>query len=172
MRSFLNTLLGWLGRTPPRLRCRRQIWDAGVQQLAKRTLGGRRESGAYLLGRPRSDGSRTFLNLFSTTISDEEALATGIVTIRQTALPRLLGSFAVRAVTASSPDVHVHPYGLRPKAESDQANPSHAAHRPYRAILPEFAHGNPRPGSIGMYEFLGNETWDEHSAKGGSLLPA
>src|SRR5258708_951086 len=57
MRSFLNTLLGWLGLTPPRLRCRRRIWDAGVEELARRTLGERRESGAYLLGQPRSDRS-------------------------------------------------------------------------------------------------------------------
>src|SRR5579863_4479572 len=58
MRSLLNTLLGWLGLTPPRLRCRRQVWDNGVEELARRTLGGRRESGAYLLGQPRPDGSK------------------------------------------------------------------------------------------------------------------
>src|SRR5258708_7311686 len=57
MRSFLNTLLGWLGLTPPRLRCRRRIWDTGVEELARRTLGERREIGAYLLGQPRSDRS-------------------------------------------------------------------------------------------------------------------
>jgi hypothetical protein len=60
MRSFLNTLLGWLGLAPPRLRCRAVIWNEGVQELARRTLGGRRESGAYLLGRHRRDVAGTF----------------------------------------------------------------------------------------------------------------
>jgi hypothetical protein len=33
-------------------------------------------------------------------------------------------------------------------------------------ILPNFAQGNPQPGVIGMFEFLGNAAWVEHSAKG------
>jgi len=47
MRSFLNKLLGWLLGPPPRLRCSRAIWEAGVIELARRTRGGRQESGAY-----------------------------------------------------------------------------------------------------------------------------
>jgi hypothetical protein len=135
-----------------------------VQQLAKRTLGGRRESGAYLLGRPRSDGSKDILEFVFYDDIDEEALATGIVTIRQTALPRLWELCRARGYGVVA-DVHVHPYGYG-QSESDQANPVMPRTGHIALILPEFAHGNPRPGSIGMYEFLGNETWDEHSAKG------
>ena len=33
-------------------------------------------------------------------------------------------------------------------------------------ILPNFARGKPLPGSIGMYEFLGNGRWADHSRRG------
>ena len=30
MNSFLSTLLGWVGLAPPRIFCRRKVWNAGV----------------------------------------------------------------------------------------------------------------------------------------------
>ena len=33
-------------------------------------------------------------------------------------------------------------------------------------ILPNFARGRPRPGAIGMYEFLGAGRWADHSKRG------
>jgi hypothetical protein len=164
MRSFLNTLLGWLGLTPPRLRCRRQVWDTGVGELARRTLGERRESGAYLLGRPRSDGSREILEFVFYDDIDPTALATGIVTIRQTALPRLWELCRARGYGVVA-DVHVHPAGYG-QSESDQANPVMPRAGHIALILPDFARNDPRPGSIGIYEFLGSGMWATHSAEG------
>ena len=163
MPSFLNTLLGWLGLTQPRLRCRRRIWDAGVEELARRTLGERRESGAYLLGRPRPDGSKEILEFVFYDDIDPNALATGIVTIRQTALPRLWELCRSRGYGVVA-DVHVHPFGYG-QSESDQANPVMPRAGHIALILPEFARNHPRPGSIGMYEFLGNGMWATHSAE-------
>jgi hypothetical protein len=33
-------------------------------------------------------------------------------------------------------------------------------------ILPNFARGRPEPGSIGMFEFLGDGVWGEYSENG------
>jgi hypothetical protein len=164
MRSLLNTLLGWLGLAPPRLRCRREVWDAGVVELRRRTLGGRRESGAYLLGSQQPDGSRNISEFVFYDDIDPKALDTGIVTIRQTALPRLWEVCRARGLGVVA-DVHVHPHGYG-QSESDQANPviPRACH--LALILPNFARGRPLPGSIGMYEFLGNGVWASHSGKG------
>jgi hypothetical protein len=164
MRSFLNTLLGWLGLAPPRLRCRRGVWETGVHELARRTLGGRRESGAYLLGRHRRDGGRDILEFIFYDDVDPAALATGIVTIRQTALPRLWEICRARGFGVVA-DVHVHPGGYG-QSGSDQANPVMPRVGHIALILPHFARGEPRPGSIGMYEFLGNGGWAEHTPKG------
>lgn len=163
MHSFLNTLLGWLGLAP-KLRCRRTIWETGVVELARRTLGGQRESGAYLLGTHRSDGSRDILEFVYYDDIDPMALATGIVTIRQTALPRLWELCRARGYGIVA-DVHVHPGGYAQSA-SDQANPVMPRAGHIALILPHFARRNPYPGSIGMFEFLGNGAWSEHSRKG------
>jgi hypothetical protein len=164
MRSLLNTLLGWLGLAPPRLRCRRTIWEAGVQELARRTLGGRRESGAYLLGKDRADGGKEILEFVFYDDIDPAALATGIVTIRQTALPKLWEMCRARGYGVVA-DVHVHPYGYG-QSGSDQANPVMPRAGHLALILPDFARNGPEPGSIGMYEFLGNGMWAEHTTRG------
>ena len=164
MRSWLNTLLGWLGRAPPRLRCRRQVWNDCVQELARRTLGETRESGAYLLGRHRPDGGRDIVEFVFYDDIDPEALATGVVTIRQTALPRLWEICRARGFGVIA-DIHVHPFGYG-QSDSDQENPVMPRAGHIALILPDFARNHPQPGSIGMYEFLGNGGWAVHSAKG------
>lgn len=164
MRSYLNTLLGWLGLAPPRLRCRRTVWEAGVQELARRTLGGRRESGAYLLGKNLVDGGKEILEFVYYDDIDPAALATGIVTIRQTALPKLWDLCRQRGFGVVA-DVHVHPYGYG-QSQSDQANPVMPRSGHLALILPHFARQRPEPGSIGIYEFLGSGRWAEHSPKG------
>lgn len=164
MHSLLNTLRGWLGLTPPRLRCRRDVWEAGVSELARRTLGGRRESGAYLLGTHRPDGGRQILEFVFYDDIDAKALETGIVTIRETALPRLWEICRARGFGVVA-DVHVHPHGYG-QSESDQANPVMPRAGHLALILPNFARGRPRPGAIGIYEFLGGESWASHSASG------
>ncbi len=164
MHSFLNTLLGWLGLAPPRLRCRRDVWEAGVSELARRTLGGRRESGAYLLGSHRKDRSREISEFVFYDDIDPKALDTGIVTIRQNALPRLWEVCRARGLGVVA-DVHVHPHGYG-QSESDQANPVIPRVGHLALILPNFARGVPMPGSIGMYEFLGGGEWATHSGKG------
>lgn len=168
MRSFLNTLLGWLGLAPPRLRCSPQLWTAGVKELARRTRGERRESGAYLLGRARRDGSKEILEFVFYDDIDPTALDTGIVTIRQTALPRLWELCRARGYGVVA-DVHVHPGGFGQSA-SDQANPVMPRAGHFALILPDFARNGPAPGSIGMYEFLGNGAWAVHSRAGGRFF--
>jgi hypothetical protein len=164
MHSFLNTLLGWLGLAPPKLRCRRDVWEAGVSELARRTLGGRRESGAYLLGKDRPDGGRQILEFVFYDDVDPKALDTGIVTIRQTALPRLWEICRARGFGVVA-DVHVHPGGYG-QSESDRANPVMPRAGHLALILPNFARERPRPGTIGIYEFLGGDAWATHSSKG------
>jgi hypothetical protein len=164
MRSFLNTLLGWLGLAPPRLRCNTRIWYAGVEELERRTLDGRRESGAYLLGPHRADGGRDIREFVFYDDLDPDALSSGIVTIRQTALPRLWQICRNRGYGVVA-DVHVHPGGYG-QSNSDQANPVMPRAGHIALILPDFARNLPVPGSIGMYEFMGGRAWKEHSGDG------
>lgn len=164
MNSFLSMLLGWVGLARPRIWCRRRLWEVGVHELARRTRGETRESGAYLLGRTSRSGIHQILEFVFYDDVDAAALSTGIVTIRQTALPRLWEICRARGYGVVA-DVHVHPYGYG-QSESDSANPvmPRAGHIAF--ILPNFARNTPCPGSIGMYEFLGNGRWADHSKSG------
>jgi hypothetical protein len=164
MGSFLNRLLGWLTGPPPRLRCARAIWRAGIAELARRTRGGRQESGAYLLGVDVRGGGQRILEFVFYDDVDPRALESGIVTIRQTALPRLWAHCRERGYGVVA-DVHVHPGGYG-QSTSDQANPVMPRAGHVAMILPGFAEGQPEPGGIGIYEFLGSGRWADHSAKG------
>jgi hypothetical protein len=168
MRSFLNKLLGWLLGPPPRLRCSRAIWEAGVIELARRTRGGRQASGAYLLGVDLPGGGQRILEFVFYDDIDPRALETGVVTIRQTALPRLWALCRERGYGMVA-DVHVHPHGYG-QSPSDMANPVMPRAGHVAIILPDFAQDQREPGGIGIYEFLGAGRWADHSAKGARYL--
>jgi hypothetical protein len=164
MRSFLNRLFGWLLSPPPRLRCSRMVWRAGVEELSRRTLDGRRESGAYLLGMDQPDGGQRILEFVFYDDIDPRALETGAVTIRQTALPKLWALCRERGYGVVA-DVHVHP-GCHKQSSSDMENPVMPRAGHVAMILPNYARGLPEPGGIGIFEFLGAGQWVDHSAKG------
>lgn len=164
MASPLTKLRGWLFGPPPRLRCTRAVWADGVRELERRTRGGRQESGAYLLGTAARSGGQRLLEFVYYDDIDPRALETGEVTIRQTALPKLWELCRSRGYGVIA-DVHVHPGNCR-QSDSDMANPvmPRAAH--IAMILPDFAKGVPEPGGIGIYEFLGEGRWVDHSSAG------
>lgn len=164
MASFLSRLRGWLLGPPPRLRCSRQIWAAGVAELAHRTRGRRRESGAYLLGVDLRGGGQRILEFVFYDDIDPRALETGEVTIRQTALPKLWEFCRERGYGVVA-DVHVHPGGYWQSA-SDMANPVMPRAGHVAMILPNYADDQPEPGGIGIYEFLGAGCWVDHSRSG------
>jgi hypothetical protein len=168
MASVLNKLLGWLCGPQPRLRCSATIWAAGVAELARRTNGGMRESGAYLLGVDVPQGGQRILEFVFYDDIDPHALDSGIVTIRQTALPRLWGLCRARGYGVVA-DVHVHPFGYQ-QSPSDQANPVMPRSGHIAMILPDFATGEPRPGNIGLYEFQGAGRWLDHTHHGVRFL--
>ena len=76
MHSFLNTLLGWLGLAPPRLRCRAVIWNEGVQELARRTDAAKAVPTSWVGIGVMWPGHSHFIYYDDV---DPEALSTGIV---------------------------------------------------------------------------------------------
>jgi hypothetical protein len=92
---------------------------------------------------------------------DPKALDTGIVTIRQTALPRLWEICRARGFGVVA-DVHVHPRGYG-QSESDRANPVMPRAGHLALILPNFARERPRPGTIGEKKTKVADAWLEAS---------
>ncbi len=145
---------------PPELTCDGRIWREGMRQLRVRA-GGRRESGAFLLG--PTDGARRIEEFVYYDDIDPGALRTGIVLIDGRNLGALWDHCREtrRRVVA---DVHVHPGGFR-QSQSDRANPIIAEVGHMALIVPDFAIGTPAPGRIGIYEYLGNREWHDRSAQ-------
>lgn len=168
MPSFLSKLFGWLfGRQPsppPRLVCSSEIWRAGARELARRTQGGHRESGAFLLGKDAEDGGKQILEFVYYDDIDPHALDTGIVHFAGAKLPLLWELCRQRGFGVVA-DVHVHPYGYG-QSPSDQADPVMPRAGHLALILPHFAKRGVMPGEIGLYEYLGNGSWVDHSLEG------
>ena len=164
--AFLTATLARIAfGPPPELVCARPVWQAGVQELHRRTHG-RRESGAFLLG--QAGKHKVIEDFIFYDDIDPYALRTGIVTIDGRRLGALWAHCRAtgRSVVA---DIHVHPEGYG-QSESDQANPIIAEIGHIALILPDFAAGNSDPGSIGVYQFLGNRRWNDRSHERKNLL--
>jgi hypothetical protein len=139
--------------------CGSRVWDAGVAELRERTLGGRRESGAFLLGRKAS--RRKIEEFVYYDDIDPHALDTGMVVIDGRKLGALWAHCRAtdREVVC---DVHVHPGSYR-QSPSDRANPVIAEIGHIAIILPDYACGVTRPGGIGLYRYLGSRKWKDLS---------
>jgi hypothetical protein len=167
MRSFLSKLFGWLRTLEPRITCDPAVWATGVRELERRTLNGRRESGAFLLGHD-NDGRKRIVEFVFYDDIDPHSLDTGIVHFAGNKLPKLWEHCRNRGYGVVA-DVHVHPGGYGQSA-SDQADPVMPRSGHLAFIIPHFARRETQPGGIGIYEFLGDSRWQDHTAKGASFF--
>ncbi len=159
MGYWLVTVARSLLSRRPELICSRAIWDGGVRELGRRTLGGSRESGAFLIGK-RGSPSRIECFIFYDDI-DPKALETGIVLINGRRLGDLWKICRKSGLDVVA-DVHVHPGSYRQSA-SDKANPIIAEKDHLALILPHYARGSNLPGNIGVHRYLGNRRWRDES---------
>lgn len=158
MVSLIATLARRIFGPPPEVLCSTGVWRAGVEELRRRA-GGRRESGAFLLG--TQDGTRRIEEFVFYDDIDPNALKSGIVVIDGRRLGDLWAHCrkTERVVVA---DVHVHPDGFG-QSSSDRANPIMAEVGHIAIILPHFAARKTGPRGIGVYEYLGSRQWEDRS---------
>lgn len=158
MASLTSTLARIAFGPPPELVCRGAVWRAGVAELRRRTHG-RREAGAFLLGR---QGKRRAIEEFVFYDDvDPQALDSGIVEIDGRRLGALWAHCRATGLSVVA-DVHVHP-GCHGQSASDQANPIIAEIGHLAIILPDFAAGATAPGGIGVHQYLGSKRWRDRS---------
>lgn len=161
MVSLLPTLLRVATGNAPRLVCARRLWDKGVEELRRR-CDGRRESGAFLLGRCNARLKRIEEFLYYDDV-DPQCFSNGIVEFDGRKFGRVWEYCRAKSLTVVA-DIHVHPGGCAQSA-SDQSNPMIAEAGHYALILPRYATGHRYPGKIGVYEYLGGRRWSNQSAR-------
>lgn len=167
MNSLLNRLSGWLFAKPPSLICDAEVWRSGAAELRRRTLNGRREAGAFLLGTRKGPQRRIEAFAFYDDI-DPHALDSGIVHFNGNKFGRVweICREQSRSVVA---DVHVHP-GRYEQSASDQDEPAIPRAGHIAIIIPHFAQRAVEPSGIGLYEYLGNKRWCTHTASGSKFF--
>lgn len=166
MAFLLRTLLDAATGKPPKLVCGSRIWNRGVDELRRRA-GGRRESGAFLLGTTKGKIRKLKHFLFYDDV-DPTCFARGIVEFDG-------GKFGIvwqkcrEANMTVVADVHVHP-GRFGQSNSDQHNPMIAEVGHLALIIPDYAARARLPGQIGVYEYLGSRQWHDHSRQGDRIF--
>ncbi len=158
-------LLAALGQ-PPRLVCTRNVWLKGVDELRRRA-DGRRESGAFLLGRPRGRTSRIERFLFYDDI-DPECFRNGIVEFNGRYFGKVWEQCRAEGQIVVA-DVHVHP-GACGQSPIDRHNPMIAEAGHLAVIVPNYATGKIMPGDVGIYEYLGSRQWRSFGRRGNRIF--
>ena len=132
------------------------LWNQLIADLRRRG-NGCRESGAFLLGGMAQEGVRQVKGWVPYDELDRDAYSKGYVTLSTQAFSRLWAVCADRGLEVVA-DVHTHPEGPR-QSPSDQANPMIAKAGHMALIVPNFAQGHVKPGSVSVNVYLGNHRW-------------
>jgi proteasome lid subunit RPN8/RPN11 len=139
------------------------LWFNLIRDLYRRG-GGRRESGAFLLGK-RRHGRDVVKQYICYDDVDPDALKTGIVVIRSEGFSKLWAECKRLGLQVLA-DVHTHPNDYPTQSESDRTNPmiSQAGHIAF--ILPSFAGTwGWRFKNVAIYEYLGAFRWTDLRGK-------
>jgi hypothetical protein len=163
MRWYQSKPAGSLVGVEATIVCNAEIWRVGVLELERRTLGARRESGAFLLGDDKC-GCKRILEFVYYDDIDPHSLDSGIVHFAGSRLPRLWDCCRRRGYGVVA-DVHVHPLGYG-QSGSDQAHPVIPRTGHIAIIIPHYASRGTKPGEIGIYQYLGNGAWVDYTIEG------
>src|SRR5579859_5571777 len=144
-----------------RLSCPTTLWRQGMAELARRGEG-RHESGAFLLGRQHGTRRRVERFVYFDDL-DQHCLDTGIVVFDGAGfgpLWALCRETGLRVVA----DVHTHGgHGPARQSPLDRDNPMIAQAGHVGVIVPNRARCPIAPPDLGVYEYLGEHLWRDHS---------
>jgi len=143
------------------LSCKKEVWVSGLRELKTRG-GGRRESGAFLLGK-NENGIRRIHRFIYYDDLDPHCLDRGYVVFDGAGYSALWEECETTGLTVVA-DVHTHP-GAHFQSESDRCNPMVALTGHIALIVPEFAMRVMLPNEIGIYEYKGDHRWQTYSGK-------
>jgi proteasome lid subunit RPN8/RPN11 len=139
------------------LSCSWFLWRRLLASLRERGRHGRRESGAFLLGR-RRDGRARITEFVLYDDLDPHCLDTGIVRFDGSYFGDLWRICKERDLKVVA-DVHTHPAGSQ-QSDSDRDHPMITSAGHIALIVPYFAVPPVRRVDVGMYRYLGAKRWE------------
>ena len=149
-------------RPPVEIRIPLLLWARLVRELRRRG-GGRRESGAFLLGKQNASSSRVVAFVCYDDM-DVKALESGAVTLHADGYAALWQRCRERALRVLG-DIHTHPGRDIRQSSIDERHPMIPIVGHTAMIAPDF--GRTLIWSlaeVGVYEYLGSYQWRAHPA--------
>lgn len=163
--SRLSAALVWLRRLLPRRSARgprliisANLWEELIRELGRRG-GGRRESGAFLLG-PRNGDARVITKFVYLDDLDPNCL-TGGITFDGRFYGRLWDICHAQQLHVRA-DIHTHPSDSVRQSSIDRDNPMVSRPGHLALIVPRFATEPIATDRVGFHEFLGADGWSSH----------
>jgi proteasome lid subunit RPN8/RPN11 len=143
------------------LSCSSKLWRQGLTELKQRG-GGKRESGAFLLG--KRNGERRAITGFTFYDDlDPHCLDTGIIVFDGAYYNQLWQRCREQGLEVLA-DVHTHP-GQAQQSSSDRTHPMVPKAGHIALIVPHFARHVCHMSELGIYEYQGNHCWQDHSGR-------
>lgn len=146
------------------LRCRRNLWNRLLGELARRGRGSR-ESGAFLLGR-RIGHRREILDAVYYDDLAPEALVNGAILFPGSAYGALWQYCRSKGWQVVA-DIHTHPHTAF-QSTVDRVHPMIAEIGHIALIAPRYGQAPIADSEIGVFEYMGGHRWRDRSGAAGS----
>ena len=153
--SALDWLLGvWPHR--PRVEISRGLWQDIVEELGRRSLGGSREAGVFLLASTDGGPHRVVRAVYFDDL-DPECLV-GNIHIRALGFSRLWDLCDMERLRVIA-DIHTHPSTSVSQSSTDRSDPMIAREGHIALIVPHYGTRPVRAREVGIHEYRGERGW-------------
>ena len=151
---FRRCLRLWPSR--PHLEIGLDLWQETIRELGRRGLGGRRESGAFLLAR---SGQRVPIVVRVAYFDDlDPKCLVGNIHIRASGFSRLWDLCDAEGLRVVA-DMHTHPGTSVAQSAIDRANPMIAREGHLALIVPHYGTRSVQAKEVGVHEYRGERGW-------------
>ena len=157
-RAF-SALLRWCRRlwpSRPHIEIDLDLWQEIVQELGRRSLGGSRESGVFLLA-PAENGTRRVVRAAYFDDLDPDCLV-GNIHIRASGFSRLWDLCDAERLRVIA-DIHTHPGTAVAQSSTDRGSPMIAKEGHLALIVPHYGTRPVQARDVGVHEYRGDSGW-------------
>ena len=158
-RAF-RSLLDWCRQLWPsrrRIDIDLGLWQEMVQELGRRSLGGSREAGVFLLASTGGDARRVVRAAYFDDL-DPECLV-GYIHIRASGFSKLWDLCDAERLRVIA-DIHTHPGPSVAQSPTDRANPMVAREGHLALIVPHYGTRPVQAREVGVHEYRGDRGWE------------
>ena len=146
----------WLWPRRPCIEIDLGLWQEMIQELGRRSLGGSREAGVFLLSPAEESACRVVRTAYFDDL-DPECLA-GNIHIRASGFSKLWDLCDAERLRVIA-DIHTHPGDSVAQSCTDRANPMIARKGHLALIVPHYGSRPVQANGVGVHEYRGDRGW-------------